>query len=147
MRKTLLLQVCKNSNNLGPAAPVLISNFFLFGIMIYSKKIGNDSFTLVCETWEDSTSWGHLVTLYQNGLFVDRAKVRYFNRTWESYRYQYAIRSVISNTISNLTDALKSDFKRLNGFKILTKNRLVAFDAFLLQNQRFVKLGELYKMF
>lgn len=115
--------------------------------MICSKKIGNDSFTLVCETWEDSNSWGHLVTLYQNGIYVDRAKVRYFNRTWESYRFQYAIRLVISNTIADLRDALKSDFKRFNGFKILTKNRLVAFDAFLSQNHRFVKLSKLYKMF
>lgn len=147
MHKVHLLQVCKNSNNRGPAAPVLISNFFLFGIMIYSKKIGKDVFTLVCETWEDSTSWGHLVTLYQNGLFVDRAKVRYFNRTWESYRFQYTIHLVISNTIANLTDALKFDFKRFNGFKLLTKKRAGAFDNFLLQNQRFVKLSKLYKMF
>lgn len=115
--------------------------------MIYSKKIGKDSFTLVCETWEDSISWGHLVTLYQNGLFVDRVKVRYFNRTWETFRYQYAIRLVISNTIGNLTDSLKIDFKRFNCFKILTKKRLGAFDHFLLQNQRFVTLNKLYKMF
>lgn len=115
--------------------------------MIYSKKIGKDSFTLVCETWEDKISFGHLVTLYQNGLFVDRAKVRYYNRAWESYRFQYAIHLVISNTIENLTDALKIDFKRATGFKILTKKRLIAFDSFLLQNQRFVKLNKLYKMF
>lgn len=115
--------------------------------MIYSKKIGKDSFTLVCETWKDKTSWGHLVTLFQNGWVVDRAKVRYFNRTWESYLFQYAIRLVISNTIANLTDSLKSDFKHENNFKILTKKRLVAFDNFLLQNQRFVKLNKLYKMF
>lgn len=52
--------------------------------MIYNKEINGVKFTFVCESWRTCNSWGHEVTLYKNDTFkVGRAKIRYYNRTWE----------------------------------------------------------------
>ena len=68
--------------------------------MIYNKEINGVKFTIVCESWCNRNSWGHIVTLYKNDTVkIGRVKIRYYNRTWESYRYQSAIKSVIYNTI------------------------------------------------
>lgn len=57
--------------------------------MIYNKGINGVKFTLVCESWNTRNSWGHMVTLYKNdSIKIGRAKIRYYNRTWESYQYQ-----------------------------------------------------------
>lgn len=64
--------------------------------MIYNKEINGVKFTFVCESWRTRTSWGHEVTLYKNNTFkVARTKIRYYNRTWESYLYQSAIKTLL----------------------------------------------------
>ena len=66
--------------------------------MIYNKEVYGDKFTLKCESWNTRNSWGHEVTLYHNGTKIGRVKVRYYNRTWESYQYQNAIKNNMSNS-------------------------------------------------
>lgn len=71
--------------------------------MIYNKEINGVKFTLVCESWNTRNSWGHEVTLYKNDTFkVGRAKIRYYNRTWESYQYQSAIKNVIIDVLEKI---------------------------------------------
>lgn len=71
--------------------------------MIYNKEINGVKFTLVCETWNTRNSWWHEVTLYKNDTFkVGRAKIRYYNRTWESYQYQSTIKNVIIDVLEKL---------------------------------------------
>ena len=90
--------------------------------MIYNKKIDGVKFTFVCESWRTRNSWGHEVTLYKNDTFkVGRAKIRYYNRTWESYIYQGAIKSVIYDTLEKIKAAAKVAFKALHGYKVMTK--------------------------
>lgn len=92
--------------------------------MIYEKKINGVKFTLVCEMWNDRTSWGHKVTLYKNNtLIIGTVKIRYYNRTWERYQYQTVIKSVIFNTIAKIKAAAKFVFKSLHNYKVMTKKR------------------------
>ena len=116
--------------------------------MIYNKVINGVKFTLVCESWTDRTSWGHEVTLYKNDTFkVGRAKIRYYNRTWERYLYQSAIKSVIYDAIEEIKAAAKKVFLSLHNYKVMTKKRAAAFLEYLKQDDTYKMYNELYRMF
>ena len=116
--------------------------------MIYNKEINGVKFTLVCESWCTRYSWGHEVTLYKNDYAkIGRAKIRYYNRTWESYQYQSAIKSVIYNAIAQIKAAAKIVFKELHHYKVLTKKRAAEFAKYLANDPEFAIYNELYKMF
>ena len=57
--------------------------------------IVNDQITVVCESYETSKSWGHKATVLNNGEEVCKDKIRYYNRTWESFQYA----SILSNAL------------------------------------------------
>lgn len=116
--------------------------------MIYNKVIDGVKFTFVCETWNTRNSWGHKVTLYRGDfLEVDRAKIRYYNRTWECYLYQSVILNVIFDVIERIKAAAKIAFKTLNNYKILTKKRAAEFSEYLAKDPDYILYNELYKMF
>ncbi len=116
--------------------------------MIYNKEVNGVKFTLVCESWSTRTSWGHKVTLYKNDSFtVGRVNVRYFNRTWESYLYQSAIKSVIYDAIEAAKAAAMVAFKALHHYKILTKKRAAEFSAYLAKDSEYLMYSELFRMF
>lgn len=116
--------------------------------MIYNKEINGVKFTFVCESWTNRNGWGHKVTLYKNNVLeIGTCKVRYYNRTWECYLYQSAIRSVIRNVINELTEREKTAFKKSHEYKIMTKKRLAKFSEYLKQDSTYCMYNELYRMF
>ena len=116
--------------------------------MIYNKVINGVKFTFVCDSWNTRNSWGHEVTLYKNDTFkVGRAKVRYYNRTWERYQYQSAIQSVILNAIEEIKAVSKKTFLTLHNYKVMTKKRAAAFLEYLKQDNTYNMYNELYRMF
>lgn len=116
--------------------------------MIYNKEINGVKFTFVCESWRTRNNWGHEVTLYKNDtLKVSRVKIRYYNRTWECYQYQSAIKSVILDVIEKTKAAAKMAFLTLHNYKVLTKKRAAAFLEFLKQDNTYNMYNELYRMF
>ena len=116
--------------------------------MIYNKVINGVKFTFVCESWKTRNSCGHEVTLYKNDTFkVGWAKVRNYNRTWERYQYQSAIKSVIHNAIEDIKAAAKKAFLTLHNYKVMTKKRAAAFLEFLKQDNAYNMYNELYRMF
>lgn len=116
--------------------------------MIYNREINGVKFTLVCESWSTRNSWGHEVTLYRNDYYkIGRAKIRYYNRTWESYQYQSAIKSVIYDAIAKIKAAAKIAFKEMHNYKVLTKKRAAEFAQYLANDPDYTIYNELYKMF
>ena len=116
--------------------------------MIYNKEINGVKFTFVCESWNTRNSWGHEVTLYKNDTFkVGRAKIRYYNRTWECYQYQSAIKSVIFNAIEEIKAAAKKVFLSVHNYKVMTKKRAAAFLEYLKKDNAYIMYNELYRMF
>lgn len=116
--------------------------------MIYNKEINGVKFTFVCESWRTRNSWGHEVTLYKNDTFkVGRAKIRYYNRTWESYLYQSAIKTVIYDTLEKIKAAAKVAFKALHDYKVMTKKRAAEFTEYLTKDPAYNMYNELYRMF
>lgn len=78
---------------------------------IYEKKINNNKWQLVCENWETSSAWGHKVNVIRNGYDFGTHKVRYYNRTWESYAYQTcmlgAVRTIYDEELKRFIDRWK----------------------------------------
>lgn len=116
--------------------------------MIYNKEINGVKFTLVCESWQNKNSWGHKVSLYRNYSFlVGSANIRYYNRTWECYQYQTAIKSVIYNVIEEIKAAAKKVFLSIHNYKVMTKKRSAAFLEYLNEDNEYNTYNELFKMF
>lgn len=116
--------------------------------MIYNKEINGIKFTFVCESWRTRKSWGHEVTLYKNdSLKVGAVKIRYYNRTWECYLFQSAIKSVIYNIIQKIKAAAKKVFLSIHNYKVMTKKRAAAFLEYLKEDNEYNMYNELLKMF
>lgn len=116
--------------------------------MIYNKEINGVKFTIICESWKTQNNWGHKVTLYKNdSLKVGTVRTRYYNRTWEAYQYQNAIKNVIYNTLEKIISAAKKAFLTLHNYKVMTKKRAAAFLEYLKQNNTYNMYNELYYMF
>lgn len=116
--------------------------------MIYNKVINGVKFTLVCESWSARNSWGHKVILYKNdSVIVGTTRIRYYNRTWESFQYQSAIKNVIYNVIREIKAAAKQAFLNLHNYKILTKKRAAEFVEYLAKDSEYNTYNELFKKF
>lgn len=70
----------------------------------------NNTYSIVCETHNTSYGFKHTATLMKNGSEIDDAKSCYYNRTWESYRYQTVLYILLDKT-TMLTDKEKRRFK------------------------------------
>lgn len=116
--------------------------------MIYNKVINDIKFSFACESWRTRNSWGHEVTLYKNDILkIGYTRIRYYNRTWESYEYQSAIKNVIYNAIQERKAVVKEAFLTLHNYKILTKKRAAEFTEYLAKDLEYNTYNELFKMF
>ena len=116
--------------------------------MIYNREINGHKIKLVCESWNNRNSWGHEVTIYKNNNeIIGRAKIRYYNRTWECYKYRTAILKAIVNAIARITTEAKKTYKELHNYQVLTKKRACGFYGYLAKNQDYQICQELSLMF
>jgi hypothetical protein len=108
------------------------------------KKIINDNeYTFVNKTWETSNSWGHETTLFKRHYEIGHNKVRYYNRTWESYRYQTCMRGCVYELISKRENKLKNYFKNEKNITRLTKKYEEEFEKYLENDKELKELKEL----
>ena len=73
-------------------------------------KSGNE-YNIVNEYWETSRAWGHKSTLIAPWGEVESYKVRYYNRTWESYRYQSCMGQLLSNILESNQKSYITEYK------------------------------------
>lgn len=90
-------------------------------------------FQFVCEYYETSSSWGHkgriLYNNYDTGISY---KIRYYNRTWERYRFQSLLKHLIRQAMSYLkhneidySHVLKPKGQELRDLKRLSKKEFM----------------------
>lgn len=113
----------------------------------FKKEINGKSFTILCNYWGTRNSWGHEATLYVDSQKIKSYKIRYYNRTWESYTFQSVINACIYNTLKELEENLKALFKKERGFKRLTETRKADFKEYLSLNADYKDLQAFYKEF
>lgn len=108
------------------------------------KRIINDKeYTFVNNTWENSNGWGHETYLLKNNNEIGHNKVRYYNRTWECYRYQTCMSGCVYDLISKRENELKEKFKNENEITRLTKKYGEEFKKYLENDLELKELTEL----
>lgn len=80
-------------------------------------------YSIVNETWETSRAWGHKSTLVAQWGEVESRKVRYYNRTWESYKYQSCMHGLLDSILENDFKNYITREKENNGIARLTKQK------------------------
>lgn len=88
-----------------------------------SQLFTHKNYTIVAETYTTSNAWGHKATLYHNNYAIATNKIRYYNRTWESYEYQSVIRGLISSEIEKHYTKAITLYKQGTGKKRLTQEQ------------------------
>ena len=106
---------------------------------LVKKIINGNEYTFVNKTWETSNSWGHETTLFKRHYEIGHNKIRYYNRTWESYRY----RTCMSGCVYELISELKEKFKKEKNITRLTKKYEEEFEKFLGNDLELTELKEL----
>ena len=77
-------------------------------------------YNIVNETWETSRAWGHKSTLVAPWGEVESHKVRYYNRTWESYTYQTCMGGLLNSILENDLKDYITQYKEKNDIARLT---------------------------
>ena len=83
-------------------------------------KSGNE-YNIVNEYWETSRAWGHKSTLIAPWGEVESRKVRYYNRTWESYTYQTCMSGLLDTILENNLKSYIAQIKEVRGITRLLK--------------------------
>ena len=84
--------------------------------------------------------FSHAVTVYYSFPVFHKAghneyNTTYYNRTWESYRFQSCITGSINNVIYSVKEEIKDRIKEVNGWKKLTEDRRKAVDEAVEQSE------------
>lgn len=89
------------------------------------KTINGHNYSVCGESWSTSRAWGHYGYLMRDGELVAKSKIRYYNRTWERYPYQSAMRSAIYGRINELERRVVIEYKMTTGAKRVSAQRKV----------------------
>lgn len=102
--------------------------------------------TFVNETWETSRAWGHRSVLIHNGVEYAETKVRYYNRTWEEYRYKSCMSGCVYKLLKERYNTLLEMYKFKNDVVRLTQKKREDFENTMLAEdmmyQEYKKLKE-----
>lgn len=81
---------------------------------LHKREINGKEYQFSCETYSTYNSWGHRCILFCNGVEVTQQKIRYYNRTWESYQYQSVMRKCADILIGRAKEFAVDWWKRQN---------------------------------
>jgi len=87
----------------------------------YNGNIGLDFY---CYSADTKHGFKHVCKLYVNPNYQKyTATVYYYNRTWETYRYQTVMQKALKKYIDTLYTELIDNYKNKNDYKKMTKKR------------------------
>lgn len=113
---------------------------------IKKYEIGNAIYEFVNEYWETRYSWGHKTVLFRNNIELSNNKVRYYNRTWECFRYQTCMLGAISNEMEWVMDRRLEDYKEDKGISRFRKGeKEIVIENVKKENDYYKELAELYQ--
>ncbi|MGM9736944.1 MAG: hypothetical protein ACI3ZT_00860 [Candidatus Cryptobacteroides sp.] len=83
--------------------------------LIKKIELNGIRFEIYGQYYETRNSWGHYGYLMQNGSEIAREKIRYYNRTWEAYRFRSAGRGAVYNWMKQLQAAALERYREATG--------------------------------
>jgi len=69
----------------------------------------NKHYEIACEWQKTRTAFRHVAILLKDGREIDRTKICYLNRTWESFEFESVINKLLDNT-GVLADKARAKF-------------------------------------
>ena len=88
---------------------------------IKKYEIGNVNYEFVCEGWSNSRGWGHEVHLFRNNWEIAKNRIRYYNRTWENYRFQTCMLGAIDSAMTDIVERAIENYKYKNNIERFKK--------------------------
>ena len=92
--------------------------YALYGRQVFRAEVNGEQFTFTCYGQGTSYGFRHICTLGFNDTTVARyvkddiiAKACYYNRTWESFKYETVLRKGINNL--DVADEVKEQLKAI----------------------------------
>ena len=67
----------------------------------------NNKYNVVCNWQNTRYGFRHIAVLHRNGFEVSRAKVCYYNRTWERFKFESVLEKIIDE---NFTGREREEF-------------------------------------
>ena len=61
----------------------------------------SDNYNIICEWKKTRTAFKHTATLLKNGYEIDKTKICYLNRTWESFDFQSVLHKIIDKNFKD----------------------------------------------
>jgi len=86
-------------------------------------KVRGTKFKFVCEGYSNSRAWGHRVVLLENGIEKADVKIRYYNRTWECYKFQTTMQKAVREVQERREKRIIEDYKYDHNVNRLTKEK------------------------
>lgn len=87
------------------------------------RTINGTTYEAAVEVWNTRNAWGHNGLLFINGEIASKSHIRYYNRTWEGYHGQTAMRAAVHNEITARERDLVECYKHRTGLRRLTARR------------------------
>lgn len=108
-----------------------------------TKIVNNNTYEFINEYWETHNAWGHKTNLLKNGKEIATNKVRYYNRTWESYEYQTCMRGCLDKLINEREAILRDMFLKQCGITRLGKHYKTMFEELKNNDETIMELNKL----
>lgn len=86
-------------------------------------KVGEDKYTFINHTESSQSGFTHVSQMFKNGSYKGHARIRYVNRTWESYQYESVMRRNVSRLMDNRAFELFEEFKTRHNYTRMTEKR------------------------
>ena len=109
-------------------------------VIVYknNKVAARFSFDAVVRCY--SYGFSHEVKVYYSFPVSNKAghneyRTTYYNRTWETYCFQFCITGSINNVIYAIKEEIENDIKTANGWKKITEGRRKAVEEAIEQNE------------
>lgn len=108
-----------------------------------TKIINGNTYDFINESWETYNAWGHETHLLKNGIDIAFNKVRYYNRTWESYEYQSCMHGCVYQLIEKREVYLRDKFLTQCGITRLGKHYKLMFEELKKNDENIIELNKL----
>ena len=97
--------------------------------MIKRLNINGHDVTFVCSSRGTRNGFAHDCELYIDERFISEAHCYYYNRTWERYQYQTAMKNAVAEVLKELYEETEMILKEEEGWSRITKDRRATIDC------------------
>lgn len=114
------------------------------------KKVGDEVYTFECQSRGNRSGFVHEVELYKKSESTFRPiaveKRQYYNRTWESYKYQSAMLGCVQKIKDRILNRAIDMWKEQNGKKRIMKQQKEAVLEAAKETKEYLEADELYNL-